>query len=149
MLLVTAAGCVANALEAAAFPAAAALSGLRGALALAAALTLAYAGAAHCLVPETRRRTPQQVYAALCPPRSDKHTHRRPLTCFDVFNLKGATDSSNIEKGNGDVISDIVSKGTQVNKEDDTNIKNVKEAATAECVVSVPAGDGQADSTDL
>ncbi|XP_013182766.1 PREDICTED: probable metabolite transport protein CsbC isoform X1 [Papilio xuthus] len=164
VLLVTAAGCVANALEAAAFPLAAALGGLRGALALAAALTLAYAGAAHCLVPETRRRTPLQIYAALCPSNSDKQTHRRILARFNIFRLKDTTGNSSIEKGEGYMNGDIDSKVKKMNKEHDANVKKVKEDAkakgdgcgvagrgAADCVVSVlgAGGGAGADSTDL
>ncbi|KPJ20249.1 Sugar transporter ERD6-like 16 [Papilio machaon] len=162
VLLVTAAGCVANALEAAAFPLAAALGGLRVALALAAALTLAYAGVAHCLVPETRRRTPREIYAALCPPSSDKRTHLRNLPRFNIFTLKDTFSSCRIEKGDGYVNGDIDSKGKKINKEHDANVKKVKEDTTttgdgcevagrgaADCVVSVLGGSGDVDSTDL
>ncbi|XP_047539997.1 solute carrier family 2, facilitated glucose transporter member 8-like [Vanessa atalanta] len=74
-MLVTAGGCAGNALEVALFPLAAA-GGLRGALALAAALTLAYALFAALLVPETRGRTPEQIYAAVGPARP-----ARPSDC--------------------------------------------------------------------
>ncbi|XP_064075063.1 solute carrier family 2, facilitated glucose transporter member 8-like [Vanessa tameamea] len=72
-MLVTAGGCAGNALEVALFPLAAA-GGLRGALALAAALTLAYALFAALLVPETRGRTPEQIYAAVGPARPARPT---------------------------------------------------------------------------
>ncbi|XP_046973634.1 solute carrier family 2, facilitated glucose transporter member 8-like, partial [Vanessa cardui] len=78
-MLVTAGGCAGNALEVALFPLAAAAGGLRGALALAAALTLAYALFAALLVPETRARSPEQIYAAVGPARAARAA--RPPDC--------------------------------------------------------------------
>ena len=68
-MLATLGACAGNALEVGVFPLAAA--GLHVALALAAALTLLYAVFAALAVPETRGRTPQQIYVAVGPPRQD------------------------------------------------------------------------------
>ncbi|XP_050356284.1 solute carrier family 2, facilitated glucose transporter member 8-like [Nymphalis io] len=76
LMLVSAGGCAGNALEVALFPLAATAGGLRGALGLAAALTLAYALFAALLVPETRGRSPEQIYAAVGPDQ-----HGRPNDC--------------------------------------------------------------------
>lgn len=65
-MLASAGACGGNALEVALFPLAA-RAGLRAALALAAALTLAYALFVALLVPETRGRSPEQIYAAVGP----------------------------------------------------------------------------------
>ncbi|XP_045455946.1 solute carrier family 2, facilitated glucose transporter member 6-like [Melitaea cinxia] len=66
LLLASAGASAGNALEVALFPLAA-RAGLRAALALAAALTLAYALFAALLVPETRGRQPEQIYAEVGP----------------------------------------------------------------------------------
>ncbi|CAH2097990.1 unnamed protein product [Euphydryas editha] len=80
LMLASAGGCAGNALEVALFPLAAAAGGLRAALALAAALTGAYALFALALVPETRARSPEQIYAAVGPSRP---THPAPPTPDD------------------------------------------------------------------
>ncbi|XP_038218588.1 facilitated trehalose transporter Tret1-like [Zerene cesonia] len=67
LMLVTAAACLGNAVEVAVFPVVAACGGLQAALALAAALTLAYATFASFAVPETRLKTPEDIYEALSP----------------------------------------------------------------------------------
>ncbi|XP_072948394.1 uncharacterized protein [Epargyreus clarus] len=70
LMLITAAACAGNAVEVGVFPAAAAAGGLRAALALAAALTLAYALFALLAVPETKGRTPEEIYEILYPTKT-------------------------------------------------------------------------------
>lgn len=74
-MLASAGASAGNALEVALFPLAA-RAGLRAALALAAALTLAYALFAALLVPETRARSPEQIYAAVGPTRTVERAAR-------------------------------------------------------------------------
>ncbi|KAJ8710940.1 hypothetical protein PYW08_009455 [Mythimna loreyi] len=57
-----------NLVEVVLFPLAARAAGLGAALALGAALSLALAAFAHAALPETRGRTPQQIYDLICPP---------------------------------------------------------------------------------
>ncbi|CAD0249709.1 unnamed protein product [Spodoptera exigua] len=64
--LVSVAAWAANAVEVVLFPLVARGAGLAAALALAAALTLALAALAALALPETRARSPQQIYAAVC-----------------------------------------------------------------------------------
>lgn len=66
-MLVTAGACIGNAVEVAVFPAAVAAGGLRTALILAAVITLSYALFAIYAVPETRGRTPEEIYNAIYP----------------------------------------------------------------------------------
>lgn len=63
----TAASDLGNAVEILVFPALVQAAGLAPALALAALLTLALAAFAASAVPETRHRTPDQIYDLLCP----------------------------------------------------------------------------------
>lgn len=57
-----------NALEVVLFPLAAREGGLGAALALGAGLTLALALFAAAALPETRGRTPHEIYDVICPP---------------------------------------------------------------------------------
>lgn len=92
-MLVTAAACVGNALEVCIFPAVTALGGLQAAVALAATATLAYSIAAAFLLPETKDKTPDQIYDQLCPPKApttqkfNTFLHnlrfRKPPTCIE------------------------------------------------------------------
>ena len=66
--LVSAAAWGGNALEVALFPLLARAAGLGAALALAAGLTLALTAFAARALPETRGRTPDEIYDAICPP---------------------------------------------------------------------------------
>lgn len=70
VLLVSVAACAANVADVVVFPLVARGAGLAAALALAAALTLALAGFAALALPETRARSPREIYAAVCPPRT-------------------------------------------------------------------------------
>ncbi|CAG4952010.1 unnamed protein product [Parnassius apollo] len=95
VLLVTAAAGAGNALEVCVFPLVARSGGLQAAVALAAAVTLAYAAFAFAALPETRRRTPQQIYDAL---------ERDTLVCTLIallkrFTKRTAKNSSCPEKG--------------------------------------------------
>ncbi|CAG4939866.1 unnamed protein product [Colias eurytheme] len=67
LMLVTAAACLGNAVEVGIFPIVASYGGLKAALALAASLTLAYAVFTTVAVPETRLKTPEEIYDALAP----------------------------------------------------------------------------------
>ncbi|XP_045762979.1 high-affinity hexose transporter HXT6-like [Maniola jurtina] len=67
LMLVTAGACVGNAIEVAVFPAVVAAGGLRTGLILAAVITLSYALFAICAVPETRGKSPEEIYNAICP----------------------------------------------------------------------------------
>ncbi|CAK1591375.1 unnamed protein product [Parnassius mnemosyne] len=96
LLLVTAAAGAGNALEVCVFPLVArGGGGLRAAIALAAAITLAYAAFAFAALPETRRRTPQQIYDAL---EYDTPACRF-VTLFKRFTKRITNDSSCPEKG--------------------------------------------------
>ncbi|CAK1543327.1 unnamed protein product [Leptosia nina] len=69
LMLVTVAACAGNALEVGVFPAVVARGGVAAALTLAAMLTSLYAVFATCAVPETRLKTPEEIYQELCPER--------------------------------------------------------------------------------
>ncbi|XP_049880352.1 probable metabolite transport protein CsbC, partial [Pectinophora gossypiella] len=83
LIVATAAAAGGNALEVAIFGAVG-MYGVPPAVALAAALTLAYAAFAALALPETRGRDPQQIYDVIC-----------PLKHKDVENTPGDTSDSN------------------------------------------------------
>lgn len=115
-MLVTAAACVGNALEVCIFPAAAALGGLQAALALAATATLAYSVVAAFLIPETKDKTPDQIYDQLCPQKPppshkintflSKLRLRKPPVCIE----EGVTDKV---KSDNQVVSVCAKEASQ------------------------------------
>lgn len=66
-MVATAAACAGNAAEVLLFPLVAGAGGVRAALALSAALTLVYVVFVVVVVPETRGKTPDQIYEELGP----------------------------------------------------------------------------------
>ncbi|XP_047519934.1 sugar transporter ERD6-like 2 isoform X1 [Pieris napi] len=73
MLMITGA-CLGNAIEVVMFPAVVVHSGVAASLLTAAALSLAYAIFTTIAVPETRLKTPEQIYDAICPAASQCHS---------------------------------------------------------------------------
>lgn len=72
VLLVTAAASAGNAAETLLFPSVVRAAGLWAALALGAAATLLYALFAVVYIPETRNRSPEDIYDAICPKSPDE-----------------------------------------------------------------------------
>ncbi|XP_075985628.1 uncharacterized protein LOC142982829 [Anticarsia gemmatalis] len=101
-----------NALDVAVFPAVAARGGVAAALALSAALTLALALLALCRVPETRGRTPREIYDILLGNKRD--TCDSVVTCSAVtkiFNKKLVSTKVDVRMGLLDKLSVWLGRG--------------------------------------
>lgn len=100
-----------NALEVAVFPVITACGGLPAALAVAAALTLAYTAFVVWAVPETRNRTPDQIYDAICPPRDgDQETGLKSTN-------DGTNGTHNYNKDDKFISDNIKETGPHLNKD--------------------------------
>ncbi|CAH2251916.1 jg13817 [Pararge aegeria aegeria] len=71
-MLITAGASIGNAIEVAVFPAIVAVGGLRAGLILTAIITLSYAIFAFFAIPETRGRTPEEIYNVIYPIKETK-----------------------------------------------------------------------------
>ncbi|XP_026318267.1 uncharacterized protein LOC113229012 [Hyposmocoma kahamanoa] len=80
VMVATAAACAGNAAEVLVFPLVAAAGGVRAALALSAALTLLYVAFVAGLVPETRGRSPDEIYEELGPRAPPAAEHARGVS---------------------------------------------------------------------
>nr|XP_053618265.1 probable metabolite transport protein CsbC [Plodia interpunctella] len=91
MMVATSGTCIGNALEVAVFPVLAARAGLWPALAASAALTVLFAVFAMFVIPETRNKTPDEIYADM---------KRSPIACFakEPFESKEIPEAFGIVK---------------------------------------------------
>ncbi|XP_041969511.1 arabinose-proton symporter-like [Aricia agestis] len=93
LMLASAGANAGNTLESAIFPAVVSVGGLTAALGLGAAVTLAYAVFAAWTVPETKGRTPEEIYKILCPN-------------YEPDCETGAEDQSKVDPSNDNVVMD-------------------------------------------
>lgn len=107
VMVATAAACAGNAVEVFVFPLVAGAGGVRAALALSAALTLLYVVFIAAVVPETRGKSPDEIYEELGPPLAPFVKEARDISPPPVREAERDRSSSTITTTKIDSINEM------------------------------------------